>query len=104
MNKSSKQNKIECGRIFASFSIKFLSSLLRKNFIMYENNQNPDILNNLLKLEPIIFLIIQSLDCNNNTIISNSLKILQYVIKWPLITLKKNYKKTVNSILNVKLK
>lgn len=71
---------------------------------MYENNENPEILNNLLKLEPIIYLIIQSLDCNNNTIISNSLKILQYVIKWPLTTLKKNYKKTVNSILNVRLK
>lgn len=101
MGKSIKKNQIECGRLFGTFAIKLLVSLLKKNLLSYDKLNHEKCEETLAKMDPIVNLIIQCLDCNNNAMISGSLRILQQTIKWPLKVIKKNLKKMVNSLLRV---
>ena len=53
------------------------------------------------QLEPLLFQIISCLQSTNNNILTNTLKVLNHSIKWPLKIFKKNYKKMFQFLLKI---
>lgn len=52
-------------------------------------------------MNPLLILIISCLESTNNSMISGSLRILYFTLKWPLVAIQKNYKKMMNSLLKI---
>lgn len=74
--------------------MKLLISSLKQKII----SESPEILE---KMNPLLLLIISCLESTNNSMISGSLRILYFTLKWPLVAIQKNYKKMMNSLLKI---
>ena len=96
ISKLNKKNIFECARLFGNFGLKLLISALKQKIISV--NESPDILE---KMNPVLILIVSCLESNNNSMISGSLRILYFTLKWPMESIKKSYKKMMNSLLKI---
>lgn len=99
MAKANKKNKFEIARLFGNFALKLLNSSIKEKILAI--NQDSHDISLLEKLNPLLILVVSCLESTNNSMISHSMKFLYLTIKWPLITIKKNYKKITNSLLKI---
>jgi hypothetical protein len=100
MQNEQKKNKFLVGRIMASFSINLVQMCIKKSLIKNEN-EAPEQKGIISKFEPLVKLIVNCIKSNDNNIITGSIRILNSIINWPLMALKRNYKKIVAGALSV---
>lgn len=96
MQGSKKKNNFVIGRIMCTFSLNLIQMSIKKSYIKPSIAKEDPTQNTILtKFEPLIKLVINCIRSNDNNIITSSIRILNAIISWPLLALKKNYKKII---------
>lgn len=73
---------------------------IKKNMI-HPNSTDPKEISILKKFEPLVKMVINCIKSNDNTIITNCIRILNTIISWPLESIQRNFKKVVSGALQV---
>ena len=102
ISESTRKNKFEAGRVLGSFALKLLLNAIKQGLLVYDSRDESKGKDVLRRMEPLVKLVIDCLDSNNNHIISAALRLLAQLIDWPLANVKKNFKKITGNLLKVK--
>jgi hypothetical protein len=78
-----------------------LLASIKQGIITYDAKDETKAKELLKRMEPLTKLVIDCLDSNNNHIISSALRLLAQIIDWPLVIVKKNFKKITGNLLKV---
>lgn len=106
MRSKSTQTKLHIGKILGNFGLRLIlisikRGLLRPELVCATESEEAKTAQNGTEFEKRIPLLIACLGCSNNNMVTSALKVMDYIVNWPLRTLKKSLKSIIVATLKL---